>query len=165
MQNVRVDEWAPTLAGAPTPQRRRVRTPIQEQQVRAQTQSWLAAGIIERIPIPPWHNNIVIAVKKDGKPRVCIDCTPANDVTEDFDWPLPRLQDLRTFVRGSQHFSRIDLKDAFLRIGVPVKYRHLTAYMVDGVAYQFRFMIWGLKTAPATFQRFMDWGLAQEANW
>src|SRR5204863_6160154 len=138
MQTVRVDVWEPVLVASPTPQRKRVRTPIQEQQVRTQTQSWLAAGIVERIPFPAWHNNIVIAAKKDGTPRICIDCTPANDVTEDFDWPLPRLQDLRSFVRGSQHFARIDLKDAFLRIGGPAKYRHLTAYEVDGVAYQYK---------------------------
>jgi hypothetical protein len=92
---------------------------------------------------------------------VCVDCTPANSVTQGFQWPLPRLQDLRHFVRGGQWFTRIDLKDAFFRIRIPHKYRHLTAFLAGGVAYQFTRMPFGLKTAPAVFQRFMDWGLAR----
>lgn len=140
--------------------RRRVLTPIQDELVRAQAKAWLAEKVIEPIPPPPWWNNTVLASKKDGRTRVCIDCTPANLVTRDFDWPLPRLQDLRFFVQEGRHFSRIDLKDAFFRIQVPRRYRHLTAFLAGAQHYQFRRMPFGLKTAPATFQRFMDHGLA-----
>jgi hypothetical protein len=138
-----------------------VLSPIQEQQVAAQAAQWLRQGVIEAIPTPPLLNNLVLAAKKDGRIRVCIDCTPANKVTKGFDWPLPRLQDLRHSVKGAQYFSRIDLKDAFFRIRIPVQYRHLTAFMVRGQAYQFTRMPFGLKTAPAVFQQFMDWGLSE----
>ena len=55
---------------------------------------------------------------------------------------------------------KFNAKDAFFRIRIPVGYRHLTAFQVRGQAYQFRRMPFGLKTAPATYQRFMDWGLS-----
>lgn len=122
-------------------------------------------GVVELIKTPPVTNNLVLVAKKDGRIRVCVDCTPANKVTEDFDWPLPRLQDVRYRVRGSTWFARIDLRDAFFRIEVPAQYRHLTAFMVGTNTFQFKRMPFGLKTAPSTFQRFMDWGLAEYWAW
>lgn len=156
--------WEPTLEGIPVAPRRRVLTPIQEQLASQQVTAWLASNVIEPIEHPPLCNNLVLVAKKDGRTRVCIDCTPANKVTESFDWPLPRLQDLRHFVIGGQYFLKVDLKDAFFRIGVPRRYRHLTAFRVGNRTYQFNRMPFGLKTAPATFQRFMDWGLSQFVN-
>jgi hypothetical protein len=134
-------------------------------QAAEQVTRWLGNKVIEPIPTPPLLNNLVLVGKKDGRIRVCVDCTPANHVTTGFDWPLPRLQDLRYRVQGYTWFSRIDLRDAFFRIGVQHEYRHLTAFMVGGQAYQFRRMPFGLKTAPAVFQRFMDWGLSQFSEW
>ena len=161
----RYEWWDPTLIGDPLPPRRRVLSPIQEQQAAEQVTQWLTIHVIEPIPTPPLLNNLVLVGKKDGRIRVCVDCTPANTVTSGFDWPLPRLQDLRYRVQGYSWYSRLDLKDAFFRIGVAIDFRHLTAFMVRGQAYQFRRMPFGLKTAPAVFQRFMDWGLSSFSEW
>lgn len=147
------------------PPRRRVLTPIQLRQADLQARVWLGKKVIETIATPPLVNNLVLVAKKNGTIRVCVDCTPANQVTASFDWPLPRLQDLRYRTRGNAWFSRLDLKDAFFRIGVPEEYRRLTAFMVGDQAYQFRKMPFGLKTAPAIFQRWMDWGLARFSEW
>jgi len=148
------------LEGDPLPPRRRVLTPIQEQQAIDQAIEWLAKQVVEPIPTPPLLNNLVLVGKKDGRIRVCVDCTPANQVTESFDWPLPRLQDLRYRTKGATWFSRLDLTDAFFRISVPIEFRHLTAFKAGGQSYQFKQMPFGLKTAPSIFQRFMDWGLS-----
>ena len=126
---------------------------------------WLAKDVIEPIETPPLINNLVLVAKKDGRTRVCVDCTPANKVTSGYDWPLPRLQDMRYRMQGKTWFARIDLKDAFFRIGVPARFRRLTAFMVGSQSYQFKRMPFGLKTAPAVFQKFMDWGLAKFAEW
>lgn len=159
------DVWTPVLLGNPIPPRRRILTPIQEAQAIAQAEAWLDKGVIEEIPTPPLVNNLVLVAKKNGQVRVCIDCTPANQVTESYDWPLPRIQDVRFRVVGASHYSRIDLKDAFFRIKVPVRFRRLTAFRAGGRTYQFRRMPFGLKTAPSTFQEFMDRGLSQFEGW
>lgn len=158
-------QWEPILDGQIIPPRRRVLTPIQEAEASRQAKEWHQQGVVERIKIPPVINNLVLVAKKDGRTRVCVDCTPANKVTRDFDWPLPRLQDVRYRIRGNKYFARIDLKDAFFRIRIAKRFRHLTAFMVNGEAFQFTRMPFGLKTAPATFQRFMDWGLAEFTLW
>lgn len=163
--HARIHEWVPKLTDDPLPPRRRVLTPIQLQQAAAQAEAWLKLGVVEIIKTPPVTNNLVLVAKKDGRIRVCVDCTPANRVTEDFDWPLPRLQDIRYRIKGATWFARIDLRDAFFRIEVPAEYRHLTAFMVGTSTFQFKRMPFGLKTAPATFQRFMDWGLSEFWAW
>ena len=84
-------------------------TPIQHQQAQEQVTLWLAKQVVETIPTPPLTNNLVMVAKKDGRIRVCIDCTPANKVTASFDWPLPRLQDVRYRTQGATWFARIDL--------------------------------------------------------
>lgn len=165
MQRTAFDVWIPTLEGTPIAPRRRVLSPIQETQAIAQAQQWLQDNVIETITNPMLLNNLVLVAKKDGRIRVCVDCTPANNVTQEFDWPLPRLQDLRYFLKGSQYFSRIDLKDAFFRIRVPAEFRYLTAFRAGGNSYQFTHMPFGLKTAPAVFQRFMDQGLARHIGY
>lgn len=161
----RLDDWIPKLEGQPLAPRRRVLTPIQHTQATAQAKQWLDKGVIEEIPTPPLLNNLVLVAKKDGRIRVCVDCTPANDVTEAYDWPLPRLQDIRYRIKEASWFARLDLRDAFFRISVPTRFRHLTAFMVGKQAYQFKKMPFGLKTAPAVFQRFMDWGLSRFTAW
>lgn len=160
-----LQEWIPTLNGIPLPPRRRLLTPIQETQATRQVNEWLDKDVIEEIPTPPYVNNLVLVAKKDGRIRVCVDCTPVNKVTESFDWPLPRLQDVRYRIQGSTWFTRLDLTDAFFRISVPAKERLHTAFTVGGKTYQFKRMPFGLKTAPSIFQRFMDWGLSEYYEW
>lgn len=163
--HARYQWWVPELTGDPLPPKRRVLTPIQQAQAQEQVNSWVEKKVITPIPTPPLLNNLVLVAKKDGRIRVCVDCTPANKVTQGFDWPLPRLQDIRYRIQGKTWFSRLDLQDAFFRISVPAKYRHLTAFEVNGKSYHFQRMPFGLKTAPAVFQRFMDWGLSSYSEW
>lgn len=157
--------WEPIITCDPVPPRPRILTPIQEQQAADQVTEWLAKKIIEPVPKAAYCNNLVLVAKKDGRIRVCIDCTPVNRVTKEFDWPLPRLQDLRYRTQGKTWFSRLDLTDAFFRISVPAKFRCYVTFRVKGQAYQFKQMPFGLQTAPSTFQRYMDWGLAEHYNY
>ncbi|CDM32720.1 Probable transposable element [Penicillium roqueforti FM164] len=145
-------------------QRRRPQGEKLQQQSQEQVNSWLTNKVIEPIKTPALTNNLALVSKKDGRVRVCVDCTPANEVTKDFDWHLPRLQDVRYRTQGKSWFARIDLEDAFFRIGVPARSRQLTAFTVGGQTYKFRRMPLGLKTAPAVFQRFMDHGLSEFAD-
>jgi hypothetical protein len=155
-----LDMWVPQLEGQVEPPRSRVLSPTEESQLLAQTRDWLTAKVIEQTTAKPWVNNPVSVPKKNGTIRVCIDCRPVNRITKDFNWPLPKLQELRHHLKGNKWFSRIDLKDAFFRIGIPKEFRPYTAYACRGNYYQFRRMPFGLKTAPSIFQRFMDHALA-----
>lgn len=133
---------------------------MEEAIVAQQTATWCADGIVEPTRHLVWVNNLVLVPKKNGQLRACLDCRPANAVTQDFDWPLPRLQDLRHRIKGATWFCRLDLRNAFFRISVPAKWRYLLGYETKGRCYWFKRMPFGAKTAPAVFQRFMDHGLS-----
>jgi len=161
-----LDQWVPELSGNVTPPRQRPLSTEEQKLLANQVAEWLDQGIIEpRRLRHVINNNIVFAAKANGGVRVCNDCTPVNKVTKDLDWPLLRLQDVRHRTRGANWFTRIDLRNAFFRIRVPPKYRHLTAFSSQGIQYQFRRMPFGVKTGPATYQRFMDHELAQFLAW
>lgn|SRR5262245_9545404 len=153
--------WEPELNGEPRPHRERQLSPLETLHTRRQTQDWLTEGVVEPAPLTTaWVNNLVFVAKKDGRIRVCVDCTPANEVTNDLGWPLPRLQDIRHRLVGANMFTRIDLRNAFFRITVPPQFRYLTTFRSDGKPYWFVRMPFGLKTAPEVFQRMMDHLLA-----
>jgi hypothetical protein len=161
-----LDEWVPDLTAEPIRPRQRALGPRESQILRLQVIDWMSKQVIEPCPTPhPLNNNLVFVAKKNGDIRVCDDCTPVNKVTKDYDWPLPRLQDIRHRLAGNRYFSRLDLKDAFFRIGIPAKWRKYTSFTCDGQQYQFKRMPFGLKTAPAVFQQFMDTGLAGLEKW
>lgn len=161
VSGVALEAWDPVLKGDPIAPRHRHLSPLETSQLQKQTSDWLGAKVVEKAPPNlPWVNNTVHVPKSNGTTRVCIDATPANQVTEDYDWPLPRLQDLRHHLFGKKWFARIDLRNAFFRLGVPVHLRHLVAYSCKGINYWFTRMPFGVKTAPAQFQRFMDHMLA-----
>jgi hypothetical protein len=154
-----LDEWHPELTGSVTAPRPRPLSPAEKAALQHQVREWLAKGVIRKTNTTAWRNNVVFVAKKNGKLRVCIDCRPSNEVTRDYEWPLPRLQDLRHHVSGSAWFARLDLSDAFFRIKVPRVWRYLTTFQESDDYYEFLRMPFGLKTAPATFQKFMDYGL------
>jgi hypothetical protein len=165
MHTRKLDEWIPSLVGDPVPPRQRMLSPREASLLSTQVLAWLKEGVIEKRPTQPLNNNLVFVAKANGDVRVCDDCTPVNAVTEDYDWPLPRLQDIRHQVTGAKYLTRLDLKSAFFRIKVPARYRYLTSFTSGGQQYQFRRMPFGLKTAPAIFQQFMDTHLAKYRAW
>jgi Reverse transcriptase (RNA-dependent DNA polymerase)/RNase H-like domain found in reverse transcriptase len=153
-----VMQWSAVMKGCPVPQRMRLLSPLHKGYLDAAIGKWLAQGIIE--PSNAWITyNPVFVPRKSGAIRVCIDYSPLNGWIEDFEWPLPRLRTIRFRVRGSTRFSRIDLRDAFHIIRIPQVYRSLTAFISHVGKFQFTRMPFGLKTAPAVFQRFMDYAL------
>lgn len=160
-----LDEWVPELLAPPLRPRQRPLSPQEQRWLDEQVGTWLTNRIIEPRETQPINNNLVFVAKTNGSIRVCDDCTPVNLVTKDYDWPLPRLQDIRHKLPGARWFTRLDLKDAFFRIKIPVRYRYLTSFTSRGQQYQFRKMPFGLKTAPAIFQEFMDTHLSCFSMW
>ena len=88
---------------------------------------WLEKGIVE--PSRAWIKcNPLFVAKKNGKIRTCIDYRPINLVTTGWDWPLPKIKEIRHHIRGNIWFTRLDLKDAFFHISVDEKSKPLTAF-------------------------------------
>ena len=105
----------------------------------------------------PWSSPVVIARKKDGKPRFCVDFRCLNKVSRKDAYPLPQMQSILDKLRGAKILSTIDLKNGYWQIELTEESKPLTAFTVPGRGlYEFNVMPFGLHTAPATFQRLLD---------
>ncbi|KAF0691406.1 Uncharacterized protein FWK35_00036669, partial [Aphis craccivora] len=83
----------------------------------------------------PWAAPVVLAKKKDGTFRLCVDYRRLNDVTESDAYPMPDLNKMIRQMRGVKIFSIFDLSRGL---------------------FQFRVLPFGLKNSPMTFVRLMN---------
>nr|GFA30211.1 retrotransposon protein, putative, Ty3-gypsy subclass [Tanacetum cinerariifolium] len=82
-------------------------------ELKDQLQELLERGFI-RPSVSPWDAPVLFVKKKDGSMRLCIDYRELNKITIRNRYPLPRIDDLFDQLQGAMHFSKIDLRVAFL---------------------------------------------------
>ncbi|MES9902836.1 MAG: reverse transcriptase domain-containing protein [Sedimenticola sp.] len=132
------------------------RVPIHlRDEVHKQTQNMLSDGIIEESK-SPWSSPVVLAKKKDGSMRFCVDYRRLNSTTHKDAHPLPRIDDCLDALTGASVFTTLDCASGYWQVEVDEADREKTAFSTGSNLYQFRVMPFGLTNAPATFQRLMD---------
>ena len=117
----------------------------------------LGLKVIEPAGSPcPYSARLVFAKKPDGSIRPCVDYRPINAVTIADIYPLPRIDTILDRVGGMRYASTIDLSKGFWQIDMADEDKQKTAFATHRGLFQFRVMPFGLRNAPATFQRLMD---------
>ncbi|KAJ8015112.1 hypothetical protein DPEC_G00022770 [Dallia pectoralis] len=128
--------------------------------VTQELQRLQADGIIEPIDASPWVSNLVIARKKSGGLRVCVDFRQVNKAVVPDKYPLPTTEELTTNFYGSRVFSKLDLRQGYLQIPLHPESRNLTAFITHTGLYRYTRMPFGLSSAPSCFQKIMSTILA-----
>ena len=129
---------------------------VKRREIEKQVQEMLSAGIIEQCA-SSYSSPVVLAKKKDGKFRFCVDYRRLNSITEDVAQPIPRIMDAIKDLGIAKIFTTIDLKSGYWQIPMYETAKRYTAFSTpSGGTYQFNVMPFGLKGAPRTFQL---WGL------
>jgi hypothetical protein len=132
--------------------------PDAEPEAEKQIKGLLAKGIIEEVDATPHLAPVVmISRKKDGKTkwRMCIDYRTLNKLTERDAYQMPIMTD-QLNVRKAGFFTKLDLASAFWKVPIRKRDRVKTSFSFQGRTYQWRVMPFGLRNAPATFQRLVD---------
>lgn len=112
-------------------------------------------GVIEPCR-SPWASNLVLAKKKDGSIRCCVDFRQLNNLTKRDAYPLPRTDACLEAMAGACWFSTFDLRSGYHQVALNTDDRDKTAFICHRGQYRFRTMPFGLNGAGATFQRLMD---------
>ena len=60
----------------------------------------------------------VLRMEKDGSCRPVIDYRKLNDITIKDSYPLPRIDEMMDWIRGSQVFTKLDLKSGYNQIQI-----------------------------------------------
>ena len=143
----------------PTRQRPR-RIPLRlREEVEEQKTRMLRDGIIEESS-SPWCSPIVLAKKKDGTFRFCVDLRAVNAVTQPLPHPLPRVDEALDSLAGAQFFSTLDMASGYWQVDLAEEDREKTAFTTGRGLHQFKAMPFGLRNAGPTFQRLMELVLA-----
>ncbi|XP_078506170.1 uncharacterized protein LOC144763964 [Lissotriton helveticus] len=121
-------------------------------------------GIIEKVESTLWLSPIVLAKKRSGDLRMCVDLRTLNEAIWVDGFPLPRIEDLIAKVGSSSWFTKLDLKAAYHQVELHPQSRHLTAFVTPDGVFQFCLLPFGLASAAAVFQRLMSEMFAHNPN-
>lgn len=129
--------------------------PLEKEIVNKQIDEWLDKGIIQPSK-SDFASPIVLAKKKDGSFRLCIDFRRLNKKIIKERYPLPLIEDQIDRLKNAKMFTSLDLKNGFLHVNVDKFSRKYTSFVTPLGQYEFLKMPFGLCTASSVFQRFIN---------
>ena len=103
-----------------------------------------------------WAAPTVIVPKPDGTIRFCADYRRLNEVIKMDAYPLPRMEGMIEKVARAKYISTLDLTKGYWQIPIDEASREKSAFITPKGLYEFKVMPFGIKTAPAVFQRMMS---------
>lgn len=123
--------------------------------------------IIEKVnECSEWVNHLVTVEKRDEEKslRCCLDPSELNDSLVDEQTYMCTFEDISSKLSQMKYFSVLDLKDGYWQVKLSEKSKKLCAFATPFGIYRFKRLPFGIKTAPAVFQRLNSENFADIPN-
>ena len=113
--------------------------------------------IITRVDHNEWATYIVVVQKPNGKVRICEDYkVTVNPQLRVDQHPIPRIDELFAKLQGGQHFSKLDISDAYLQVELDDATNKLLVVNTHKGLLRYNRLSFGPAPAPAIFQKLVD---------
>ena len=110
-------------------------------------------GIIERADGPtPWVSPLVVAPKKDGGVRICVDMRMANRAIKREQHPIPTMDDLAHILNGATVFSKLDLRSGYHQLTLAPESRYITTFATHKGLWRYNRLNFSTSSASEIFQ-------------
>jgi transposase InsO family protein len=132
----------------------------QKEEIDRQVKQLVEDGIIAPSE-SPWNSPLLIVPKKagpDGKPkwRMVVDFRKLNEKTVGDAHPLPDITEILDQLGQSKYFTCLDMAMGYHQIELEAGEGPKTAFSTKQGHWEYLRLPFGLKTAPATFQKMMN---------
>ena len=115
----------------------------------------LKLGVIEPSS-SHWSTPVVLIPKPDNTLRFCVDYRRLNEATVPDAFPMPRIDDLIDRVGKAKFLTKIDLSKGYWQVPLDEEAIPVSAFVTPFGHFQWKYMPFGLRNAPATFQRLVQ---------
>ncbi len=103
-----------------------------------------------------WSSPCVLVPKQDGSVRFCTDFRKVNAVTVPDSFPLPQVEDRIDNLGTVKYITKLDLLKGYWQVPLTPRASDIAAFVTPDHFAQYTRMAFGLRNAPATFQRLMQ---------
>ena len=123
--------------------------------IKPQIQELVDSGVARFTRGTRYVSSLLVVPKHNGELRPCSDFRVLNSHTISEPYPLPRIDELKITISGCI-FTSLDLTSAYYNIDIADEDISKTATVTPLGVIEFTKMCFGLKNAPAIFQRCID---------
>ena len=130
-------------------------SPIKKKLLDKEVQYMLKNDIIEESQ-SNWSSPCILVPKHDDGFRFCTDFRKINDKTKSDSFPIPRIADCIDQIGNAKFVSTFDMLKGYWQVPLTQRAREISAFVTPSGLYQYKVMPFGMKNAPATFQRMVN---------
>jgi hypothetical protein len=130
-------------------------SPHKAEQMNKEVSYMLENNIIEPSN-SDWSSPCILVPKPDGSVRFCTDFRKVNDLSKTDSYPIPRIDDCIDKIGKGKYITKCDLLKGYWAVPLSDRAKRISAFVTPDGLYQYKVMPFGMRNAPATFQRMMN---------
>ena len=108
--------------------------------------------IIEKVDGPTdWVSPIVVAPRKNGDIRICVDMRKANEAIKKERHITPTIDDITSNLNGAKIFSKMDMNNGFHQCELSPESRNITVFSTHVGLRRYKRLNYGISASPEIF--------------